>query len=135
MISIEDIGTLETSSLPKRETSWGREFLILGGDGAEVTVKVIWVNPGQRLNLQAHARRDEQWTILSRHGGTVNVETPSGALLDYAAQRAAFHRVPKGARHRLAAPLTHPLVVLEVAFGAFDQNDITRYEDDYGRAG
>ncbi|OGG72933.1 hypothetical protein A3A38_04200 [Candidatus Kaiserbacteria bacterium RIFCSPLOWO2_01_FULL_53_17] len=130
-----DLDTLEASGILKCDTPWGKEFIILGGNGATETVKVIWVNPGQRLTLQSHEWRLEQWTILSSNGGTVNIETPSGAMLDYAAQQGAVHRVPKNIRHRLAAPLTHPLVVLEVAFGLFDQNDITRYEDNDGRAG
>ncbi|OHA09264.1 MAG: hypothetical protein A3A44_00980 [Candidatus Sungbacteria bacterium RIFCSPLOWO2_01_FULL_60_25] len=135
MISVATIEALETSSLPRSETLWGKEFFVLGGDGASVTVKIIWVNPGARLSLQSHERRDEQWTILSNHGGMVSIETPSGALLGDSAQRGAVHRVRKTARHRLAAPSDHPLVVLEVAFGKFDQSDIKRYEDDYGRAG
>ena len=135
MVSIESIEALESSSLPKRETPWGKEFLVLGGDGAPVTVKVIWVNPGECLSLQSHQDRDEQWTILSNHGGTVTIETPSGAVLNDAAQQGAVHRVRKGMRHRLTAPSDHPLAVLEVAFGPFDQNDIKRFEDKYGRAG
>lgn len=123
--------TLDFSHLPKRETPWGTEFLVLGGNGAMETVKVIRVNPGARLSLQSHERRAEQWTILSSHAGTVSIETPSGALLDYAAKQGAVHRVPKGVRHRLAAPSDYELVVLEVAFGEFDHGDIKRYEDDY----
>lgn len=134
MLSIDALESLDSAPYPKRETPWGKEFLILGGDGATETVKIIWVNPGARLSEQSHQKRLEQWAILSHHGGIVSVETPSGALLDTTAQQGGFHRVPKGARHRLTAPLMHPLVVLEVAFGEFDQNDIKRFKDDYGRA-
>jgi len=40
--------------------------------------------------------------------------------------------IPAGARHRLSS--TGPDVrVLEVAFGNWQQEDITRYDDDYQR--
>lgn len=127
--------TLDLSHLPDRKTPWGKEYLVVGGNGALLTMRIIWVDPGELLSLQSHQDRDEQWTILSGHGGTVTIETPSGALLSNAAQLGAVHRVRKMARHRLAAPSGHELVVLEVAFGPFDQGDIKRYEDKYGRAG
>jgi mannose-1-phosphate guanylyltransferase/mannose-6-phosphate isomerase len=42
--------------------------------------------------------------------------------------------IPPNTRHRLASQ--GPRVrVLEVAFGNWQQADITRYEDDYGRPG
>ena len=44
--------------------------------------------------------------------------------------------IPVGARHRLAtaADAPGPVRVLELGFGKFDEDDIVRYDDEYGRA-
>ena len=43
-------------------------------------------------------------------------------------------RIPANARHRLTCTGPHSVRVLEIAFGNWQQSDITRYEDDYARA-
>jgi mannose-6-phosphate isomerase len=40
--------------------------------------------------------------------------------------------IPKNARHRVEAKKTR-CVILEISYGAFDENDIVRLEDDYKR--
>ena len=92
----------------------------------EVTVSLMTVKPGQRLSLQSHAGRAELWIILDR-GATVQVD-------DTISQPEPGEEIwiPAGARHRLSS--TGPTVrVLEVAFGNWQQEDITRYDDDYHR--
>jgi len=44
--------------------------------------------------------------------------------------------LPKGSLHRLGCSdmASRPVRVLEVSFGEFDENDIERLEDSYGRA-
>jgi mannose-1-phosphate guanylyltransferase/mannose-6-phosphate isomerase len=92
----------------------------------EVTVSLMEVRPGERLSLQSHSARAELWIVLDE-GALVQVEDvihtprPGDELW-----------IPAGARHRLSS--TGPTVrVLEVAFGNWQQEDITRYEDDYHR--
>lgn len=42
--------------------------------------------------------------------------------------------IPIGAKHRIACESECPLVFVEVQTGkSFDENDITRHEDDFGR--
>jgi mannose-6-phosphate isomerase-like protein (cupin superfamily) len=41
--------------------------------------------------------------------------------------------VKKGARHRLSCMGRSKVRLLEISFGDFSENDIKRYEDDYGR--
>ena len=42
--------------------------------------------------------------------------------------------IPRGTWHRFSNPTEDPVRCLEVAFGdKYDQNDIERIEDDYGR--
>lgn len=91
------------------------------------TVKIITVNAGESLSLQHHKNRDEFWHVISGEGtATVgDVTTPLRA--------GSEHFVLRGQAHSLAAAYT-TLVVLEIALGDFDENDIVRIQDKYGRA-
>ncbi len=92
------------------------------------TVKIIAINPGKRLSLQSHAAREELWVALDDNA----VAEIDGVKRALAAGELAY--VPPNVQHRLAAKEKQARV-LEIAFGAFDENDIRRYEDDFGRAG
>ncbi|MFD0689431.1 phosphomannose isomerase type II C-terminal cupin domain [Actinomadura fibrosa] len=91
------------------------------------TVKIISVEPGQCLSLQRHRDRDELWVALD-----------PGAVFEVAGRRVLpevgeriFIRA--GETHRLSSG--GPAVrVMEIAFGHFDEDDIERLEDSYGRA-
>jgi mannose-1-phosphate guanylyltransferase/mannose-6-phosphate isomerase len=41
--------------------------------------------------------------------------------------------VPRGTVHRLSAEGDEPVRILEVSFGEFDEGDIVRLDDVYGR--
>ena len=95
----------------------------------QCTVKVLTCNPGQKLSLQRHRLRDELWIALD-HGVVVEldgrIQTPDkGAQL----------WLPAGCVHRLScdAGRPGPVRVLEISLGSFDENDIERLEDVYGR--
>lgn len=92
------------------------------------TVKVITVAPGGRLSLQYHHRRDELWVALDPGA---NVELDGRVVLPRRGERLW---IPRGTRHRLSAPGQDPVRVLEISFGDFDEDDIVRLEDSYGRA-
>lgn len=91
-----------------------------------VTVSLMTVEPDQRLSLQAHTDRAELWIILD-DGAAVQVEDE----VTYPSAGAEIW-IPAQAKHRLSS--TGPRVrVLEIAFGNWKQEDITRYEDDFSR--
>ena len=109
----------------KEERPWGNfERFTLNEPS---TVKIITVNPNQSLSLQQHEHRDEQWKILAGSGtvtvGDVQTEVQPGEEFF----------VARGTRHRVAGG-PDGLTFLEIALGQFDENDITRFEDNYGRA-
>ena len=92
----------------------------------DVTVSLMTVKPDQRLSLQSHTGRAELWIVLD-DGAEVTVDDE---VLRPAAGAEIW--IPATARHRLAS--TGPEVrVLEVAFGNWQQADITRYADDFNR--
>ncbi len=108
----------------KVDKPWGgfEEFTL----NEKSTVKIITVNPGEELSLQRHEHRKEFWKILSGDG-TVTV----GEITKPATKGDTFS-IPSHTIHR-AAGGGAPLVFLEIAFGEFDENDIERLEDKYGR--
>ena len=91
------------------------------------TVKIISVNPNQRLSLQTHKFRSEFWKIISGSG----VVTIAG--VEHSAKPGDSFDIPVEAEHRVSGG-SEGIAFLEIAFGAFDENDITRLADDFGRA-
>jgi mannose-1-phosphate guanylyltransferase len=91
------------------------------------TVKLIYVNAHSRLSLQYHKKRSEFWKVIK---GTAVVELAGRTLILTEGETIS---IPKQARHRVAA-LDSDCVILEIAYGRFDENDIVRIEDDYQRA-
>lgn len=92
----------------------------------EVTVSLMTVKPGQRLSLQSHTGRAELWIVLDE-GCAVQV---GDEILH--PQPGDEIWIPVNTPHRLSS--TGPAArVLEVAFGNWQQADITRYDDDYQR--
>lgn len=91
------------------------------------TVKVITVDPGRQLSLQRHQGRDELWVVLDEG---LEITLGDRKLRPAVGEEIVIER---GTRHRLAAIGPRPARVLEVAFGRFDEEDIERFEDDYGR--
>jgi mannose-1-phosphate guanylyltransferase/mannose-6-phosphate isomerase len=91
------------------------------------TVSLMTVRPGQRLSLQSHTGRAELWIVLD-DGAQVQV---GDSLCEHKAGDEVW--IPVNEKHRLVCGGNKPVRVLEVAFGAWQQDDITRYEDDYQR--
>lgn len=91
------------------------------------TVKIITVDPGQRLSLQTHTSRSEWWTALDA-GLTVAID---GRSWEPAKGEQVW--IPQGTAHRASNAGDAPVRFLEVAFGHFDEQDIERLDDDYQR--
>lgn len=91
-----------------------------------VTVSLMTVKPGQRLSLQSHTGRAELWIVLD-DGAAVQV---GDATVHPKAGDEVW--IPAETPHRLSS-LGPAVRVLEVAFGNWQQADITRYDDDYQR--
>jgi mannose-6-phosphate isomerase len=92
------------------------------------TVKVITVQRGGALSLQYHHRRDELWVVLDS-GALIEV---GDAVLRPRAGAKVF--ISRTVQHRLSAVGDGPVRILEVSFGEFDEDDIVRLDDVYGRA-
>jgi len=90
------------------------------------TVKIITVEPGQCLSKQSHCMRDELWVPLDDEAemeiGNRKIRPKKGEEI----------WIPRNVVHRLAAK-DKRVRVLEISFGTFDEEDVRRYEDKYGR--
>ncbi len=91
------------------------------------TVKLLNLNPGASISLQRHASRKEFWRVLAGKGTAVVGEA------ELAAVPGASFTVEVGQAHRLIAG-GEGLTILEISLGDFDESDIVRLEDAYGRA-
>jgi mannose-6-phosphate isomerase len=91
------------------------------------TVKIITVKPGEILSLQYHHHRDELWVALDM-GLRV---TLGDRVWDPEPYEEIF--IPHGTKHRIAGVGDKPSRWLEISFGEFDEEDIVRLEDHYGR--
>ncbi len=93
----------------------------------DVTASLMEVKPGHKLSLQSHTGRAELWIVLDE-GAIVQI---GDELLHPRVGDEIW--IPAQTKHRLSS--AGPSVrVLEVAFGNWQQADITRYEDDYQRS-
>ena len=108
----------------KEERPWGsfQRFTL----NEPSTVKIIAVKAGEAFSLQSHKHRDEFWHILSGSG-----------VITLDDERKVVHTgenfvSPKGHEHRMAGGESG-VTFLEISFGEFDEGDITRFEDKYGR--
>ncbi|MCL5885041.1 MAG: phosphomannose isomerase type II C-terminal cupin domain [Deltaproteobacteria bacterium] len=114
-------------AIERGERPWGY-YLVLHED-AGYKVKQFVVRPGSRLSLQRHRRRAEHWQVVRGEAevtrGKEIVRLLPGGSID----------IPLGALHRVESIGKENLVVIEVQMGEYvGEDDIERFEDDYGRA-
>jgi len=108
------------------ERPWGRFSTVVAGQ--RHAVKTITVHPGHRTSLQSHRYRREIWTVVSG----VMLATINGK--NFSALEGQTLHVGYGEIHRIACAGVQPLTLIEVQYGSLcAEDDITRYEDDYGR--
>jgi mannose-1-phosphate guanylyltransferase/mannose-6-phosphate isomerase len=106
---------------------WGSYEGIDTGDRYQV--KRITVNPGAALSLQMHHHRAEHWIVVS---GTASVTRGEETFL--VSENESTY-IPIGTKHRLENPGTIPLHMIEVQSGSYlGEDDIVRFDDQYGRA-
>jgi len=111
---------------------WGSYESICASERFQV--KQIIVNPGQKLSLQMHHHRAEHWIVVC---GTAEV-TCEDKVADedkvFTLKEDQSTYIPLGHRHRLANPGKMLLKLIEVQSGSYlGEDDIIRFDDDYGR--
>ena len=117
---------LENEEKPYREERpWGSFLRFTLNEKS--TVKIITVNSHEAFSLQHHEHREEKWHIISG-SGTVTIGTEK-----FQVEPDKEFDIKPGVDHRVEAS-DSPVVFLEVAVGEFNEEDIVRIKDKYGRA-
>lgn len=114
----------EKPTVDRVDRPWGH--FLQWAHNRPVTVSMMTVEPGMRLSLQSHPGRAELWIVID-DGAVVQVDDE---IWSPAAGDEIW--IPADGRHRLSND-GRRVRVLEIAFGNWQQNDITRYEDDFAR--
>jgi mannose-1-phosphate guanylyltransferase/mannose-6-phosphate isomerase len=97
-------------------------------EGGRFKVKRIQVKPKASLSLQKHHHRAEHWIVVT---GTAEI-TNGDKVLTLTENQSTY--IPLGEVHRLANPGSIPLEIIEVQSGSYlSEDDIVRFEDNYGR--
>lgn len=130
-------GKVQSSSWMIRDASrnfarsvrpWGEFY---GWDaGKEWKLKTIYIGPKKRLSLQYHHHRQEHW-MLVEGDATATIHDTDGTPRTVEMKKGESLYVGTKAIHRLESKKGG--VVVEIALGNFDENDIVRIEDDHGR--
>ena len=112
--------------MTKEKRPWGWYDVIDEGD--RYKVKNIEVKPGSSLSLQVHHHRAEHWVVVE---GTAMIQLNNDKQL-LSENQSTF--IPLGCKHRLSNPGKIPLKIIEVQSGPYlDEDDIERFDDDFGR--
>jgi len=106
------------------EKPWGKFFQFTHNEVS--TVKILLVKANKKLSYQSHKNREEFWRCVN---SDVKVVLNDEEII---LKKDDEIYIAKGDKHRLIG-LENDGEVLEISFGNFDENDIVRYEDDFGR--
>ncbi|RJQ34740.1 hypothetical protein C4556_01985 [Candidatus Parcubacteria bacterium] len=106
---------------------WGEYY---GWDsGRGWNLKTIYIKPNKRLSLQYHHHREEWWLLVAGDALATFGEGKKSVVIPL--KKGEVLRVGKKQIHRLSSRKGG--VVVEVAYGKFNENDIVRLQDDHGR--
>ncbi len=123
---LESNGRDEHIQHRKVHRPWGWYDSVDGG--SRFKVKRIQVKPKASLSLQKHHHRAEHWIVVK---GTAEITNGDKTVL-LTENQSTY--IPLGETHRLANPGTIPLEIIEVQSGSYlGEDDIVRFEDNYGR--
>lgn len=109
------------------ERPWGRFAQYCQNESC--TVKIIEVAPMGKLSIQRHKERDELWIALD--GGLLATVGDKQILMSPSLKSEVW--IPRGTIHSVENRNYEVSRFLEVSFGHFDEEDIERIADKYGR--
>lgn len=125
--SIDKAGFSTAARANRTEKPWGYELLLTSRD-APYAAKIIHINAGARLSLQAHDQKTETWSVLSGKAGVL-MENAEGELEQVELVPGVGYTTALGQRHRLLG-----LTECDVFEASTPEIGTTlRLEDDYAR--
>lgn len=114
----------ELQEITATEKPWGSfiQYVL----NQPVTVKILEIRAGEQVSYQYHHHRSELWIPLDE-GACLKLD---GAIQRPERMEPVF--IPQGAKHQLIGE-SKDYRILEISFGQFDEEDIVRLSDKYGR--
>ena len=107
---------------------WGWYINIDGNDYNGSKVKRIGIYPGKKLSLQSHNKRSEHWVIVK---GTAKIQVGNDFHILHSNQSIY---IPVTVLHRAENIGNDMVELIETQIGEYlGEDDIIRYEDDFGR--
>ena len=105
------------------------EFKVNEPGFSDSCIKILRLKPGASLSYQSHKQRNEHWFIVQGIGKVVlndkDIEIKVGSSVD----------IKIGDKHRAVnTSADQELVIVESQTGHYNEDDIQRFEDQYGRA-
>jgi mannose-1-phosphate guanylyltransferase/mannose-6-phosphate isomerase len=123
---LEEEGRSERLVHPTVRRPWGSYTVLTESD--QYKVKKLTVDPHQKMSLQMHEKRSEHWVvvtgeiIVTRGEDRVKLKANEGVT------------IPIGTAHRIENPGDETAELVEVQLGDYlGEDDIIRFDDDYGR--
>lgn len=113
----------------RTDRPWGHYVNHARGDGWNL--KTLHLGPGARLSLQFHRKRAENWILVEGDARAIHGPDQE-SLKETALVCGEMFCIPVGMLHTLESQNGGTLI--EVMTGDYDENDIERLEDIYGRA-
>lgn len=105
---------------------WGGYTILLDTDYCKV--KKLFLNPKKRFSLQLHHKRTETWTVVK---GKLEITVGNKKRIYTYGETVS---VPVGTKHRIENIGNEIAEIIEVQTGTyFGEDDIVRFEDDFGR--
>ena len=107
---------------------WGHEEIIVRTD--RYVMKKLWIDKGQRLSKQFHAKKDE--TVFVSKGTLLldlSIDKDESNIIKL--KEGQSWRIMPKTIHRFTAPEDSPVELFEVSTPELD--DVIRLADDYGR--
>ena len=94
----------------------------------DVCVKKLIIKPLARVSYQSHKQRNEHWFFVQGQGTVIlndkEIPVKVGSFVD----------IKIGNKHRVInTSKDQNLIFIESQTGHYDEEDIERFEDDYGR--
>jgi mannose-1-phosphate guanylyltransferase/mannose-6-phosphate isomerase len=123
---LEEQGRSERLVHPTVRRPWGAYTVLIESDMYKV--KRLTVDPQQKMSLQKHELRSEHWVVVT---GEVIVTRGEDQMMLKANEGVT---IPMGTAHRIENRSDEPAELVEVQLGEYlGEDDIVRFDDDYGR--
>jgi len=107
---------------------WGKFEQLLHNELG--TLKIVYINSGEKLSLHIHRTRDEFWRILKGNPKII-IGSPGKMKTIDASEGDEFY-IPKNSTHQADAS-KNEVILLAISYGKFDPKDKHRMDDKYGR--